>query len=94
MCKFETTNAEAAKPDSIHLLPNSLPNAYQAGVTLLNSYSRVPLACSRPSGLLLVVSTVSQRWPQLLVGDIASAQSGLPQVFQDVTCLQPAAMDQ
>ncbi len=94
MCKLETTSTELVKPDSIHLLPDSLPDPYQAGVVLLDSYSRVPLACSRPSRLLLVVSTVSLRWPQLLVGDIACAQSGLPQVFQDVTCLQPAAMYQ
>ncbi len=94
MCKVETTSTELVKPDSIQLLPNSLPNPYQAGVIVLDSYSRVPLACSRPSGLLLVVTTVSLQWPQLLVGDIASAQSGLPQVFQDVTCLQPAAMYQ
>ncbi len=78
MCKLKTTSTELVKPDSMHLLPNSLPNPYQAGVVLLDSYSRVPLACSRPSGLLPVVSNVSQRWPQLLVGDIASAQSGLP----------------
>ena len=78
MGKPETTNTELVTPNSIHLPPNSMPNRYQAGVILLNSYSRVPLACSRPSGPLLVVSTVSRQWPQLLVGDIASAQSGLP----------------
>lgn len=73
MCKLETTSTELVKPDSIHLLPDSLPDPYQAGVVLLDSYSRVPLACSRPSGLLLVVTTVSLQWPQLLVGDIACA---------------------
>ncbi|KAA6418585.1 MAG: hypothetical protein FRX49_11410 [Trebouxia sp. A1-2] len=79
--------------DSLEFWYTSL-TTYETRVILLNSYGRVPLACSRTSRVLLVVNTVSQRWPQLLVGDIASAQSGLPQVFQDVTCLQPAAMYQ